>query len=89
MWEEKEVCVKLKAVHRSFIHMEVGLVSGARWALTAVYASPQTSIQQFFWEKLNALEVKLPWALIGDFNYVEGGQEVFELESIKQIQGLG
>lgn len=36
----------------------------------AVYASPQTGVRQFLWDKLDALEVGVPWILIGDFNCV-------------------
>lgn len=70
LWEKEEISVTLKVVHKSFIHMEVESASRKRWTLTAVYASSQLSARQFIWGKLNELEVKTPWALIGDFNYV-------------------
>lgn len=50
--------------------MEVRLANRRQWVLTAVYASPQENIFQFLWEKLDALEMGVPWLLIGDFNCV-------------------
>lgn len=41
LWEEGDVEIKLEVAHRSFLHMEVKSDLGRRWALMAVYASPQ------------------------------------------------
>lgn len=35
-----------------------------------MYASPQPSTRKFLWDKLDALAVEIPWALIGDFNCI-------------------
>lgn len=75
MWKEGEIGVELEVAHKQFLHMKIRLGNGRRWALTAVYASPQASYWQNLWIELDALEVRGPWLLIGDFNCVLRAEE--------------
>lgn len=68
--------------------MKVGSASRQRWALTAVYASPQSSIQKYLWKKFDALKVDLPWVLIGKFNYVLKEEERCSNSSSSDGNGL-
>lgn len=67
--------VKLRVANRSFLHMEVEARDGRRWLLTTVYANPQPTKRRFLWKHLEALEVELPWELIGDFNCILKDEE--------------
>lgn len=67
--------VELLAANRLFLHMEVRLANGRRWALMAVYASPKASVRQYLWRRLEELEVELRWVLIGDFNCILWSEE--------------
>lgn len=67
--------LKLLAVKRSFLHMEVKFGNGRTWMLTAIYASPYHSAKRFLWEQLDELDVRWPWMLIGDFKYVLKDEE--------------
>lgn len=57
------------------MHMEVKSGGGREWALTAVYANPHSNARRLIWERLDALEVRKLWVLIGDFNCVLKDEE--------------
>lgn len=62
--------LRLKQVDRFFLHFEVRMVEGLQWELTTIYVSPSLSIKRNFWKKLDKIEVRQLWALVGDFNCV-------------------
>lgn len=55
---------------KSFIHMEIRMSDGRVWLITAVYANPRASIRRLIWGRMDELQRRRLWLLIGDFNCV-------------------
>lgn len=75
MWDDGVIDLKLKQADRFFLHIVVSMSYGWSWELTALYASPNSNIRRYLREKLDNIEVTLPWAVVGDFNYVLAEEE--------------
>lgn len=75
LWNEGDVKIEPRYVHKQIIHMAVVSTGGLTWELMVVYASPQASLRRQLWSVLGQLELKEAWALIGDFNCVLRGEE--------------
>lgn len=67
--------MKLKYSDIFFLHLEAKTGGGKEWEITVVYASPNPIVRRFFWGKLNGIEVRRPWMLVGDFNCVLHDEE--------------
>lgn len=70
LWDDMAIGLSLKQADRFFLHFKVRMAGGLQWKLTTIYASPNSSIRSHLWEKLDEIEVRQPWAFIGDFNCV-------------------
>lgn len=70
LWNEPKISLRLLYDDFFFLHLEVTTTGGQSWKITAVYASPNSSVRRHLWGKLDGLEVSRPWALVGDFNCV-------------------
>lgn len=75
LWDEEDVKVEPRYVHKQFILMAVVSAGGHSWELTIVYASPQASSRRQLWSALSQLELKEAWALRDDFNCMLKGEE--------------
>lgn len=75
MSDDQVISLRLKQADRFILHLEARMVGGLARELTAIYASPNSSIRRHLWERLDIIEVWLPWALIGDFNCVLADEE--------------
>lgn len=58
--------------HKQYIHFKVTDFSGNWSWVTAVYASPNPSLQRKFWNELESIakSIEGPWMLGGDFNSI-------------------
>lgn len=70
LWNDGEVNLECKHVHRFFIHMVVAHHAGRQWELTAVYGSPDASRCRLLWSHMDQIIVEQPWLLMRDFNRV-------------------
>lgn len=75
LWNEEEIKLVPRAVHRSFVHAEVVSEGGKCWDLVAVYASPNPGVRKSLWNSLSNLAITRPWVIIGDFNCVLSSEE--------------
>lgn len=67
MWDDEVINLSLKQADRFFGHLEVRMIGDLDWEFTAIYVSPNSSIRRHLWGRLDSSEVRLSWALVGDF----------------------
>lgn len=70
LWNDAEIDILIKNVHKFFLHLRVMRGYGRQWELMAVYAYPNASKRRRMWDSLDIMIVEGPWALSGDFNCV-------------------
>ncbi|KAJ4832884.1 hypothetical protein Tsubulata_051520, partial [Turnera subulata] len=77
LWTTPDFHVTLLQSSRQFIHASVCYRHEDPWLLTAIYASPTTTMRQSLWSALEQIATasSLPWLLVGDFNVIADPSE--------------
>lgn len=60
LWNEEEVRIELRNVHKSFIHVSVNSLSRGCCLFTALYASPSAQVRRDLWLTLDELQISHP-----------------------------
>lgn len=55
LWNDENVEVLIRYVHKFFIHAVVSSRGGKHWKLTIVYASPIMSRRRILWQRLSEM----------------------------------
>lgn len=74
LWDEEEIRINLRHAHKFFLHVMTTSADEKKWELTTVYASPDETIKNHLWDKLNEMGIDGPWIPISDFNCVLKGE---------------
>ncbi|KAK4480848.1 hypothetical protein RD792_011700, partial [Penstemon davidsonii] len=72
LWRREEVKVEVIDMDQQAIHAIIAPKLGQDWLCSGVYAKPNPSERESFWNKLETLSTtnSLPWLVTGDFNEV-------------------
>lgn len=72
LWNAQVVHIDPISIDDQIINAVVWTASSPPWLLSAVYASPLSTVRQHLWDYLLQMGncVELPWLMIGDFNQV-------------------
>ncbi|KAK4476678.1 hypothetical protein RD792_015838 [Penstemon davidsonii] len=72
LWRQEEVKVDVIDMDQQAIHAVIAPKLGQDWLCSGVYAKPNPSERESFWNKLESMSTanSLPWLVTGDFNEV-------------------
>ncbi|KAI8025928.1 hypothetical protein LOK49_LG02G00273 [Camellia lanceoleosa] len=70
IWDTDQANVRASAVTNQYLQATVHKEDYEKWVFNAVYASPNPSLRETLWEKLEdtARNLNKPWLIAGDFN---------------------
>lgn len=87
VWSNEDVKIEIRYAHKFFLHASINAGDGKEWELTAVYASPITSRRRGMWIKLDKMNIKKPWLLLGDFNCILKAEERSSSSGVGEANG--